>query len=215
MVVPNVIIRKYRASDRIHLRRISCETAFVGLARKAIFTDDEVLADALIACYTDFEPESCFVAEVDSRVVGYCVGSLNTSVMNRISRRLMPGIFWKALARGVFLRKENLTFFYYCARSALKGELYAPDFSKEYPATLHINIEDGYRKQGLGQKLIGAFIENAQAHKVPGVHFGAFSGPGTNFFSKMGFAILFQSTRSYLKPYYKNEIIVYVFGKKI
>lgn len=63
-MMDNIIIRPFRKDDRESVRRISCETAFWGKNRKNIFADDEILADALTMYFTDYEPESCFVASV-------------------------------------------------------------------------------------------------------------------------------------------------------
>lgn len=210
------VIRKFMPQDRPGVRRISCETAFLGLDRTKVFSDDEILADALTLYYTDYEPESCFVAEADRRVVGYIIGSKDIHAMNRMSNHILfPRLLAKAFRRGAFFSKANVRFFFYCLKSMLRGELSAPDFSKEFPATLHINIEEGYRKQGIGQRLIEAYLHDLKNNRVRGVHFGAFSGPGQNFFLKMGFEILFQSTRTYLAPYLGTETTVYVFGKRL
>jgi len=215
VTLEKIVIRKFLPQDRAAVRRISCETAFLELDRKRVFNDDEILADALTLYYTDYEPESCFVAEAGSRVVGYIIGSKDIPAMNRIGNRILfSRLFLKALRRGTFFNKVNARFLFYCLRSMLRGELSAPDFSKEFPATLHINIEEGFRKQKVGQGLIEACLFNLNNNQARGVHFGVFSGPGKNFFLKMGFAVLFQSERTYLKPYLGKEVAVYVFGRK-
>jgi len=215
VIVEKTVIRKYLPQDRSGVRRISCETAFLELDRRKVFNDNEILADALTLYYTDYEPESCFVAEAGSRIVGYIIGSKDVSAMNRIGNRIIfPRLLLKALRRGVFFNKVNARFLFYCLRSMLRGELSAPHFSKEFPATLHINIEEGFRKQKVGQRLVEAYLFNLKNNRVRGVHFGAFSGPGKNFFLKMGFAVLFQSERTYLEPYLGKEVTVYVFGRK-
>lgn len=210
-----VTIRKFLTRDRKDLRRISCETAFHELKQGAVFSDNEILADALTLYYTDYESQSCFVAIARNRVVGYIIGTTDVSVMERISsKKIYPRLIWKALRRGVFLNIGNLRFIFYCLMSACKGELFAPNFSKGFPAMLHINIESGYRKGGIGGRLIKTFEEYLQGQRAAGVHFGTFSEGAKDFFNKMGYTLLFQGKRSYLKPYLGKEINFYIFGKQ-
>lgn len=211
----SVSIRKFLPHDREHLRRISCETAFHELKRGVVFSDDEILADAFTLYYTDYEPQSCFVAIAHNQVVGYIIGTKDVSIMERISsKKIFPLLIWKALRRRVFLNIGNLRFIFYCLKSACKREFSMPDFSRIFPAMLHINIESGYRMGGIGERLIKTFEAYLKDQRVGGVHFGTFSEGAKDFFIKMGFTILFQSKRSYLKPYLGKEINFYVFGKQ-
>jgi len=210
-----VTIRKFLPQDREQLRRISCETAFHQAKRSEVFSDDEILADALTLYYTDYEPQSCFVAVAHNRVVGYIIGTKDVSARERISgKNIYPRLIWKALCRGVFLNLVNLKLMFYCLKSACKGEFFMPDFSKRFPAMLHINIEPDYRMGGHGETLIRAFEAYLKDQRVNGVHFATFSEGAKDFFIKMGFTILFQGRRSYLKPYLGKEIDLYIFGKQ-
>ncbi len=209
-------IRKYEKKDRDSIRRISCETAFLAHPRKLLFDDDEILADALTLYFTDYEPESCFVAVVDDKVIGYIFGSKDVARMNRIfDSKITFSILRKALGRGVFCKRVNLKFFFYVLRSALKKEFVMPDFSKDFPATLHINIDNAYRGQRIGERLIETYLIFLKDEKIQRVHFGTFSERAKKFFLKMGFRVLFQSKRTYLKPYLGKEIDFYVFGKEL
>jgi hypothetical protein len=214
-VSQEVVIRNFTRVDRDRVRRISCDTSFLGLDRGNIFSDDEILADALTLTYTDYEPESCFVAQVKDRVVGYISGTRDVSAMSRVDNKVIPDLLLKALRRGVFIRKVNLKFFFYCFRSAVVGEFFMPDFSKKFPASLHVNIEEGYRQEGIGRKLITHYLHYLTDNHVRGVHFGTLSESAHTFFVSLGFIDLFQGKRSYLKPYLGKEINFYVLGKYI
>ncbi|MEO6846214.1 MAG: GNAT family acetyltransferase [Chthoniobacterales bacterium] len=72
---PEVKIRPYEPRDREVVRRLCCETGFLGKAIDVVFEDRELFADYLTTYYTDFEPESCFVMEVDGVIKGYLLGS--------------------------------------------------------------------------------------------------------------------------------------------
>ncbi len=69
------IIRPYNSSDRDRVRRICCDTGFLGKPIDPLFQDREIFADYLTAYYTDIEPESSFVIEKNGEVRGYLLGS--------------------------------------------------------------------------------------------------------------------------------------------
>ena len=76
MALPSGIsIRHYEPRDRETVRRLCCETGFLGKPVDPIFEDRELFADYLTAYYTDSEPESAFVLEQDGVVKGYLLGS--------------------------------------------------------------------------------------------------------------------------------------------
>lgn len=69
------VIRPYRPGDRDAVRRLCCETGYLGKAIDPVFEDRELFADYLTSFYTDWEPESSFVLEQDGEVKGYLLGS--------------------------------------------------------------------------------------------------------------------------------------------
>jgi len=68
-------IRKYHPDDREIVRRLCCDTGYLGNPIDPVFEDRELFADYLSAYYTDWEPESSFVLEVGGEVRGYLLGS--------------------------------------------------------------------------------------------------------------------------------------------
>jgi GNAT superfamily N-acetyltransferase len=44
------------------------------------------------------------------------------------------------------------------------------DLTARYPAHLHINLDTAWRNQGIGARLIAAFVEHAARRRVRGVH---------------------------------------------
>lgn len=72
---PGISIRPYEGRDREAIRRLCCETGFLGKAIDPVFEDRELFADYLTAYYTDVEPESSFVLEQNGVVKGYLLGS--------------------------------------------------------------------------------------------------------------------------------------------
>jgi hypothetical protein len=72
---PGLVIRKFEPRDRPSVRRLCCDTGFLGNPIDPVFEDRELFADYLTAYYTDAEPESSFVVEHHGVVKGYLLGS--------------------------------------------------------------------------------------------------------------------------------------------
>lgn len=76
MALPECItVRSYQARDREAIRRLCCETGFLGNPIDPVFEDRELFADYLTSFYTDVEPEASFVLEQNGVVKGYLLGS--------------------------------------------------------------------------------------------------------------------------------------------
>lgn len=76
MALPlGITVRNYQSGDREVVRRLCCETGFLGKAIDPVFEDRELFADYLTAYYTDIEPEAAFVLEQNGIVKGYLLGS--------------------------------------------------------------------------------------------------------------------------------------------
>jgi len=210
-----ILIRKFSYRDRQEVRDLCYQTAFMGKPA-SIFFEGDILADALTLYFTDYEPESCFVAVSSDKVVGYLIGSKNVSVLDKVFlQKIAFYLLFKVLNSDVLIKRKNLLFLLYCSRSFLKGEFRAPDFSKEYPATLHINMKEGFRGFDIGSKLISSYLEYLVDQNVPGVHLATMSDQAGQFFTKQGFSLLHESQRSYFRHILGNNITLYIFGKKL
>ena len=213
MLNNNIFIRKFNNCDREDIRRISCDTAFLEEPRKVFFDDDENLADALTLYFTDYEPDSCFVAVKNDKIIGYIIGTTDVKLMQKIFFiRIIPLLIIKALNKRIIFKRNTLNFLIHILLSLLKGEFIRPDFSKKYPATLHINIDKAFRRQNIGKQLIEYYLKFLKEKNVSGVHFGVISESAKEFFIKLGFNILFRSKLSYLRYYLGKFIPYYILG---
>lgn len=209
-----IAIRKYRREDRQSVRDIAWDTAFMGEPASAFFSDKEIFSDFLTLYFTDYEPESCFVAESKGKVVGYLIGSLDEDVLKKVSAlNIIPRLVLKAVARCAFLQKNNMAYLSHCLASFLKGEFRDPVFSMTYPAVLHINIDRAFRNSGAGSMLVSAFVEYAASNKIKGVHLSTMSEKAGDFFKKNCFNLIYSVPRSYFKYIIGRDITVYVYGK--
>jgi len=206
-----ILIRQYRAGDRDAVRKICCDTAFMGEPLERFFDDKETAADLLTSYYTDYEPESTFVAGSDGKVVGYLTGCKDTAGKEKVfSRKILPKAFLDFLKKGLIFRKRTAEFL---LNSLLSGGSKQPKVSREYPAHLHINVDEGYRRRGVGAKLMNAFFEYLKKNKIKGVHLATFSEDGSSFFVKNGFTILWESATSRWRYIVNRDVKIYIFGK--
>jgi ribosomal protein S18 acetylase RimI-like enzyme len=202
--------------DRQSLRQIACDTAFMGLPAEAFCEDREVLADILISYFVNFESESCFVVEADKKVAGYLIGAKDTFILeNTFARKMLLPLLGKIFIRGTVLKKKNLLFFYYLLRSFFRGELDMPQIHKDYPATLHINMAEGFRGAGAGSQLIASYLAYLKEQKVSGVYLSTLSDNAAVFFAKQGFQVLHTAKRSYYRNILNKDVTCYIYGKKL
>ena len=215
MELTSIIIRNYQIKDRDAIRKISLESVFLGEERDSIF-DDEILADLLTIYFTDYEPLSCFVAVKENQVIGYIMGTQDVRNMRRLMKyKIVPRVAYKILSCRQLLRRNNLILMKNMISSYVKGEFIVPNFSKEYPATLHINIRTEYRRQNLGSLLVDYFLAFLKRKNIRGVHFGVMSESAKDFFIKLNFNILFTGEYSFPRYLLGENIPHYIMGKQI
>lgn len=212
--MPEAVIRKYRPQDRASVRDIAWDTALMGKPASAFFEDKEVFTDILTLYFTDYEPESCYVVEVEARVVGYLLGAKNVAFMAKSSFSIAWRIILKIIFRLTLLKIKNIQFTFKLIRSSLRGEFKAPESAHEYPATLHINLVHGFRSSGLGSKLMSAYFDYLAALGIKGVHLATMSEAASQFFAKHGFNLLYQGQRSYFRHILGKDVNIYIYGKK-
>lgn len=208
-----VVIRKFQKNDREDVRSICCRTGFVGNPVSVFLDGDEIFADAITLYFTDYEPESCFVAEYQGKVGGYLIGAKNVRSVGR--KDILFGIFRKSILSAALFKPKNLLFIWNFLISVFKGEFSEPDFSREYPATLHINIQEDLRGANVGARLVYAYLEYLRAEGVQGVHFATMSERASNFFLKQGFKQLYKGKRSYFNYILHQELPLYIYGKRL
>ncbi|HEX5661856.1 MAG TPA: hypothetical protein VFX59_31910 [Polyangiales bacterium] len=163
-------IRPYRAEDRDAVRRICFETGLLGEPVGAQFSDQEAFADLITRYYTDQEPESCFVGELEGKVVGYMLGTLDARrvpAAERVMARL-------AFTRHLGLRPGTARFFWRgigdSVRMTLRGEQLASADLDAYPAHTHFSLLPEARHTPLGVGLYRSFFVLAKKQGCPGLH---------------------------------------------
>jgi len=210
------LIRPYESRDRAAVRSISLATAMMGEPATRFIDGAEVLADLLTRYHTDFEPHSAFVAEKDNKVIGYLIGALDTVQAERITfSRIIWPVFFKALFTGFFFKGRNWRLIRQVVPFTFSGGYGMPDFSRDYPATLHINILNGHRALGIGAALMTTYLAYVSEKRIKGIRMATMSEKAGIFFSSHGFRLLFRGKRPYFRHLIGKDVPLLVYGKRI
>lgn len=183
-------IRAYEARDRAAVRRICFDTGYMGDPVAWQWDDPESFADLFSAWYTDHEPASALVAEVDGTVAGYLLGCRDTS------RLATPGrvAAHHLLRRGLLLRTGTAPVLWRAladlGREATRG--HRPSLGvhdPRWPAHLHIDLLPRARGLGLGRRLVDRWLASLRADGVPGCHLETWAenAGAIAFFRSVGF----------------------------
>ena len=182
-------IRRYEASDRETIRRLCCDTGFLGEAIDPVFEDRELFADYLTRYYTDAEPESAFVVVVNGEVRGYLLGS------RRPFRQQMFNLFnnFRLLAKGIVRYRR------YSAASKKFIRWILTQAWREVPAAprraahFHFNVLPDARQMASTRALTEAYFDHLRAHgekRVYGQVVVFEDRRGAAVFERYGFRVL-------------------------
>jgi len=155
-------IRPYQAQDRALLRTLCCDVADRGGPIENFFPDREVAADLLTRYYTDFEPDSTFVALCDNQLVGYINGCMDNRRHGlAMSWLLMPPLLIKAFKHGIFFRPEINQLLRGILKNWRRVFVYRKKSFHSYQGHLHIGIAADFRGQQVGRNLLNILVEHA------------------------------------------------------
>jgi len=185
------MIRPYMDSDREAVRALCAATALYGQPIAPLITDAGLAADALSSYYTEFEPESLFVAEESGAVTGYLAGCVDTRRFERVTaRRIAPRLIATFVARGLVFRRGSWRVMAGLLAAGVRRARVMRAILPAYPAHCHVNVAAQTRRSGAGTALWGAFHERLEARAVSGVHVSTPTAAGKLFFGRVGFTIL-------------------------
>ena len=170
-------IRPYRAGDRRRIAAIITATALRGRPLSAFFEDEAVLLKLFMDYYLRYEPESCFVAERDGRVVGYIMGCKDTRRYLRVVLlRYGPQIAARLLARVVTGRYRRIATYRTLWWALARGWREVPEADLRYfPAHVHLGVaaelqRDGFLIYLCMVRLGDALIRHLRERGIRGLH---------------------------------------------
>lgn len=163
-------IRPYEARDRDAVRHICCETGYLGDPIDQVYRDRESFADLITSYYTDAEPESCLVVDIDGKVVGYLLGCLDSSKAWSEERTAVRHV----LLRGIALRPGTAGFYwrglYDTLNDGVRGAPRRPKADPAlYPGHTHFSVLPEARGLPVAPGLFRSFFKLARERGCPGV----------------------------------------------
>jgi hypothetical protein len=197
-----VRIRPYCSADRATVRKLCCETGFLGGPVDHLFQDRELFADLFTNAYLDYEPDWALVAEVDGRVIGYLLGA----VSERFDRMLMRSGFRTAtkmlfrLATGRYAGHPRSGRF---VRWLLTCGLSEQPKHPAHAAHLHWDLEKGFRGRGICFHLWSIYeqrLRDAGVHQCYGAFFSHQMRRPELAYSRYGFRVFDRKPTTMFQP---------------
>ena len=183
------VIRPYHPSDRETVRRLCCETGYLGQAIDPVFQDRELFADYLTSFYTDWEPESTFVLEQDGEVKGYLMGSRRPFLHQLHSFMTNLGLFAKGIFRYPRYNASSKAFVRWILLNAWREVPAAPRRIPHF----HFNMLPEAQGFGTAREILVQFLNHLRAHgetKVFGQVVTFEDRRGAKVFERFGFQVL-------------------------
>jgi RimJ/RimL family protein N-acetyltransferase len=191
-LVPTPVLRPYEPRDREAVRHICFVTGYLGDPVAWQWRDEPSFADMFSSYYTDHEPGSASVVEVDGVVSGYllgCVDSTKAANAAAIAARhaVRRGIAFRPGTAGVVWRSARDVVADLVRRRVTPAELDIAD--ARWPAHLHIDLLPVARGCGAGQALVRGWLSSLRDQGVPGCHLQTMqeNTGAIAFFEAMGF----------------------------
>jgi ribosomal protein S18 acetylase RimI-like enzyme len=184
-----VLIRNYEPRDREAVRRLCCETGFLGKPIDPVFEDRELFADYLTSYYTDCEPESSLVIEMDGVVKGYLLGSRRPLRQQWHDFFLNFSLFVRGMKRYWGYSRASRDFIGWILRNSWREVPAAP----RRTAHFHINALPEAQNVAIARDLIGRYLNylrNAGEKAVYGQMVTFESRRGSRLFERYGFQVL-------------------------
>ncbi len=185
-------IRPFRSEDRDGLFKIAADTAFFGEPIEIYMEDRRIFLDAFYAYYTDYEPEHSWVATANDEVVGFLTGCVDSARKDQIvNKQINPKMLFRLLT-GYYRVGPKARRYLWRMLKSKRNHLHPSINLAEYPAHLHINVDEKWRGHGIGIRLMKVYLDQLTYLKVPGVHLGTSSENlvACQLYEKLGFKLV-------------------------
>jgi len=186
---PPFTIRSYRKSDREAVRRLCCQTGFLGEAIDPVYQDRELFADFLTTYYTDHEPESSFVLDFDGELRGYLLGSRKPLRNQLYSFYQNVCLCARALLRYRRYNERSRRFIRWIVMNGWREVPAAPRRTPHF----HINLLPDARKMSTTRALLSAYfsyLHRSGEKRVYGQIVTFESRRGEKMFERYGFRVM-------------------------
>ena len=215
-IVGRHVIRPYRPGDRAAIRAICADTGFLGQPIDPVFEDRELFADYLTSYYTDAEPESTFVCELDGEVKGYLMGSRFPKRKTSFERRHLPGLVARGLWRYV-TRPYNAASRRYIRWILTQARKEVPFTPPDIPH-FHFNIRPEARSVAATREMVDRFLQYLTDHgekQVYGQVVVYESRRGNRMFERYGFRTIDEREVTKYRDFYPKKIYLFTVIKDL
>jgi hypothetical protein len=207
--VPDILIRPYKAEDRLVVRRICADTGFLGQPIDPVFEDRELFVDYLTDYYLRIEPDAVLVCEVGGEVRGYLMGCSHP-LLNQTYRaftNLLVGAraFYRCFTRPY--GPASREFLRWIAVNAWREIPAAPRLTPHF----HLNLLSDARSLKHTRLLIQAFLEllyNRGYRRVYGQMVTYEERRGESLFARYGFRVMDRTEVTKYRRTYPGKVFL-------
>ena len=199
------IIRNYRSSDREAVRALCCQTGFLGEPIDPVYEDRELFADFLTTYYTDHEPQSSFVLEMEGEIRGYLLGCRRPLRNQLYSLYQNVWLFLRALGRYFRYNERSRRFIRWTLGNGWREVPAAPRRTPHF----HINLLPGARRVSTTRALMSAYLSylyRCGEKRVYGQIVTFESRRGEKMFERYGFKVLNRAEITKYKAFYPESV---------
>jgi ribosomal protein S18 acetylase RimI-like enzyme len=185
-------LRPFKATDTDSVLQIAADTAFFGDPVEHFMEDRRLFCDAMYCYYIMREAAYAWVAEDEGHVLGFLVGCIDTKAYPRnYVFHTLPGLTINLLTARYRIGRRTCQYIGGLVRTLFRHGVFRMDLNA-YPAHLHINVTAAARGQGIGRRLLQAYLDQLQQLAVPGVHLHTTDQNivACKLYEKMGFQLL-------------------------
>jgi ribosomal protein S18 acetylase RimI-like enzyme len=200
-----LVIRSYRPSDRDAVRRLCCQTGFLGEPIDPVYQDRELFADFLTTYYTDHEPESSFVLELGGEISGYLLGSRRPLFNQLYSFQQNLVLGFRALLRYRRYNDRSRRFVLWVLSHGWREVPAAPRRTPHF----HINLLPEARKMSTTRALMSAYLSylyRCGERHVYGQIVTFESRRGERMFERYGFRVMNRAEITKYKAFYPESV---------
>jgi ribosomal protein S18 acetylase RimI-like enzyme len=181
-------IRNYHPSDLTALYRICLKTGNSGKDASDLYKNPDLLGHFYAAPYAVLEPDLCFVVISEGIPCGYILGTRDTvPFCERCDTEWFPVL----REQYPLPAEEDTSTDARIIRLIHKGHWLNEDLAA-YPAHLHIDLLPQIQGQGMGRKLVDAFVKRLNEIGVHALHLqvGKANPGAIAFYQRTGFHVI-------------------------
>ncbi len=210
-------IRSYRPADRAAIRRLCCDTGYLGNPVDDLFQDRELFADLFTNAYLKYQPGWALVAEADGRVVGYLLGAVSPYFevfLMRCGFVTTIKMVLRLLAGRYSRHAPSRRFVGWLLTSGYREQpKHPPD-----AAHLHCDLEREFRGRGVMRRLWEVYEERLRRFGVTRCYGAFFSHPRRRpeaVYARYGFSVFDRRRTSLFEPAISDPVEVVCVQKSI